>query len=315
MDRQITKRNHYNPCFWTALWNEQYHELFVQNRRLPKAREQKVFSLNIKSGKILNRAVNDVHFAKGLGLIKYDTSDLIALAKEHLPPNEYEQLAIDLKANQVKGYLDFENKWEFAEQHLGYPTLLEVARKGSVDNIDREQLISFIFFQKLRSPGYLNSMIEAAENIGSGKLEVFASIDNMLKDKAYISKFYSEYDGAQWHIYRVSRPTFPLPDNPIFFSPKTVMVTLSPRLLLEINMKSRDSKQQHVLHDGVPTSKLAEYKKRCIYNTDREIIFGSKPILEEWRNSLDFVTMANKLKDARGYNRLVKEGGEMKLVF
>ena len=67
----ITKKNHTNPCFWTALWNPIYYNNFISGNNTAKAREQIVFSLEIKVPKILQRKVKDVHYVDGLGLGVY----------------------------------------------------------------------------------------------------------------------------------------------------------------------------------------------------------------------------------------------------
>jgi len=64
----LTKRNHSNPCFWTAYWDTTYYESRVAGRDPEtEARRTPVFALNVKANKIIPTVVDDVHFDKGMG--------------------------------------------------------------------------------------------------------------------------------------------------------------------------------------------------------------------------------------------------------
>lgn len=66
---EITKRTHYNPCFWTAYWNPDYYQSAIQGLKVgQKPRDQMVYSLNIKANKILRTKVKSVHYEKNLGV-------------------------------------------------------------------------------------------------------------------------------------------------------------------------------------------------------------------------------------------------------
>ena len=77
------------------------------------------------------------------------------------------------------------------------------------------------------------------------------------------------------------RYSFPLSDSAISFSPESVMATLSPRHLLEIDLTTESLDCWHF--NRISTAKLAEYKRRTIGNTFKEIIFGNRAVLEEWK--------------------------------
>ena len=66
---KLPRRNHYNPCFWTALWNSHYFRLAaVGGNPLPPAREQIVHVLSPKSGTSFRAKVKSVHYDKNLGI-------------------------------------------------------------------------------------------------------------------------------------------------------------------------------------------------------------------------------------------------------
>ena len=66
---QLTKRNHYTPCFWAALWNETYYRSFLAGTvKGESVRDQRVHALSVKSGRLLETTVENVHFDKNLGM-------------------------------------------------------------------------------------------------------------------------------------------------------------------------------------------------------------------------------------------------------
>ena len=69
----FTRRNHYNPCFWTALWNEDYfREYCSDTARGSSPRDQVVYALNLHAAKVLRTTVEKVHFHKDLGVAEID---------------------------------------------------------------------------------------------------------------------------------------------------------------------------------------------------------------------------------------------------
>jgi hypothetical protein len=69
MSNAFTKRNHYNPCFWTALWNEDYFSQYCSDSaQRDSPRDQVVYSLNMRAAKVIPTTVEKVHCHKGLGV-------------------------------------------------------------------------------------------------------------------------------------------------------------------------------------------------------------------------------------------------------
>ena len=71
MAHVFTKRNHYNPCFWTSLWNTEYFEAWARTGK-PEAepREQLVFALSLRSERIYRTKVSNLFYEKKLGVAK-----------------------------------------------------------------------------------------------------------------------------------------------------------------------------------------------------------------------------------------------------
>ncbi len=79
---KFTKRNHYNPCFWTALWNEDYYSRATKNHaHLLPCRDHAVCALNVKSGQIHKSKVDNIHYDKNLGVAEISRTAAEEFAK------------------------------------------------------------------------------------------------------------------------------------------------------------------------------------------------------------------------------------------
>lgn len=163
----LTIRNHYNPCFWTAHWNPAYFNLAVRGERhKADARQQRVFVLNVKSNKIYPHSVENVHYDKGIGVAEIAPDAAKDFCQRRFP-DEYEQFCKDLDANPVTAYLDFENILTCLEGTPSYMTLLEVIRKGIIGSLRQKgELVGFVAVHHLRSHALMNSMVELTATRG-----------------------------------------------------------------------------------------------------------------------------------------------------
>ena len=57
----------------------------------------------------------------------------------------------------------------------------------------------------------------------------------------------------------------------------------------------------------------AEFRRRTIGNTFREIIFGDSQLLEYWQSTREFRDRVALMKDVKSYNRLVQAEGAREL--
>ena len=72
------KRNHYNPCFWTALWNQQFLTDFCAGKtERGRARVQLVHTLNLRSNKIFETKVENLHYDKDLGFAELTPASML----------------------------------------------------------------------------------------------------------------------------------------------------------------------------------------------------------------------------------------------
>ena len=134
----ITKRSHYNPCFWTAFWSPQYYEAF-QNGEADNLtpREQVVYALNVKSNRILETTVDDIHYEKNIGSVEITFEAAMAFVKRNYP-NAYKGFHKTSRTTDYPIYLNVENLLTDIEGLRQYREFLQV--------IDRFQKV--ILFDK-----------------------------------------------------------------------------------------------------------------------------------------------------------------------
>ncbi|GAH09143.1 unnamed protein product, partial [marine sediment metagenome] len=127
----ITKRNHYNPCFWTAYWNSEYLDAKRQaSNQTLHPRETEIYSLNIKSNKILIQKTRNVFFKKGAGLAKITREDALSYCNRAFP-DEFENIDKYYDRHPEDIYIDFENHFTEFESFFR-PSLEKVIQKRTI---------------------------------------------------------------------------------------------------------------------------------------------------------------------------------------
>ena len=309
----VTKRNHYNPCFWTALWNVAYYQDYVPGT-VPGAlaRKQVVHALNAKSQKVYPTTVERVHYDKNLGIAEI-TKGAAKDFVQRYHPNQYERFAAESEATAYPVYLDFENIFTGIEATPAYQVLLKVARTQAVDNLFEKTFIaSFVVLQNLRSHSIMNAMIDWNEEMGLQKFEHLVTLKWMLSDPAFLFRMVHPLVTSQWNLYTSTEHVLPLCDSAVLVQPTSTMVALSPRLLLEIHTGTHAREDLMPTCQRIGTEKLEEHRKRTIGNTFREII-GERERLEEWKVSPEFRARTELMRDVKRYNTMVKAAGEREL--
>jgi len=159
----LTNRNHSNPCFWTAFWNRTYLANAIAGSPVSlRAREQTVFSLNVRADKILETSVDDVHFDKGIGIAEI-TPDAMKRFCKRFFPEKYDTFVKNMEGHPETLLMPFEQVLDSLEKSPAYQTLLAVATKENIENRDEIAYLSaFVTFQHLRSHALLRSTLERA---------------------------------------------------------------------------------------------------------------------------------------------------------
>ena len=158
---QLTKRNHYTPCFWAALWNETYYRSFLAGTvKGESVRDQRVHALSVKSGRRLETTVENVHFDKNLGMAEITRESAEDFVKRH-HPGKFEEFARTNATAEYPVFLDFEDILSGLERTTAYQTLMEVAKLRRIRSaVDRGFLACFLALQHQRCHAIMTSMIQ-----------------------------------------------------------------------------------------------------------------------------------------------------------
>lgn len=310
----FTKRNHYNPCFWTAHWNPDYFRCTTGGWQPGKPRKQRVCALNVKSGDIREDSVENVHFQKGLGLAEITREAAEDFVHRHYP-GTYEEF---LQLNKQAPYpieIDFEGFFTGIERLLPYRVLKDVVRRGSIQSAEEKTALAcFIVFQNMRCHSIMNAMIEWHTGLEHHKFEHFMTLKWLIADKQAMFRLVLPLVTCRWTLFNMAADTFPLCDSPVLVQPHSIMIALSPRLLLEIQQNVLESEYQWQVCRTIEHSKLDEFRRRTIGNTFREIIFGDRNVLELWQRTPEFQDRIVLVRgDVKSYNQLVLSEGAKEL--
>jgi hypothetical protein len=311
----LTKRNHSNPCFWTAYWDTTYYESRVAGRDPEtEARRTPVFALNVKANKIIPTVVDDVHFDKGMGQDTISPEAMRGFCKRHFP-DQYEKFCQDIADRPESLGIDFESVFSGLEGTPAYTTLQTVIRQGDLAGPwDKANIACFIVMQQIRSHAILTSNIEAFRLIGIEKWEYLWMLKRCIGNPDSLLRLVSPVANAQWIIHCTDSHTFPLPDTPVLVNSGRMMVALSPRMLVEVNLGVRTSEEQWITRRGIHKSKLREYRRRAISNTFKELIFHDQEVLHCWQETPEFRKRVALISDAKSYNALVDLDGKQQIL-
>ena len=289
MTNAFTKRNHYNPCFWTALWNRTYYRAFLDGEiESEKAREQTVSVLNFRSARIYETKVDSVHYDKGLGIAEITVESMRRFCQKWFPSESggLESYVID---HPESLYLDFEEILAGIESKGFYDSLMEAAKIGNLSSVEHKGFLTVaLIIHAMRSHEMMASMIEVASLKGMDKWEYFYLLKNVWGNPLMLARAVTPLACSKWVLYRTEDHRFPLCDSPVMINRDTVMVVLSPRLLLEIHLKTSAPEDDWTVRDGINSSKFREFRRRAIENGFKELIFSDREELEDWSKTPDF---------------------------
>jgi hypothetical protein len=299
---RLTRRNHSNPCWWTAFWNVDY---YLHKRARPSeakdARTQRVFSLNVRANKVLQTVVDKVHVDQGMGQAEITADMARAFCKKYWP-SEYKKFDEYMKEHPETLTLDFESQLTGLENGPAYNTLRAVIVKERIDDrVEIAFLSGFAFIQYLRSHAVFTSALRHLKEAGVERFEFFWMIKNAISDPDFLFPMVVPLAVSRWTIYRTEEHMFPLPDTPVLIKRNNLMIALSPRMLAEIDLTIRTPEGSWRIMDGIPRNKYLEFRRRTIANTYKEIIFSDTAILEEWKQTPEFKTRTKMLTNPGVY--------------
>jgi hypothetical protein len=300
MRDQFTKRNHYNPCAWIALWNATYFQAIVYGAKpTESAREQIVFVLNLRSCEIYESTVERVHWDKGLGVAEI-TPDAMKAFCRRWHPDRYNDISEFINANPESIFMDFEDILQAVEQMPAYESLIEAARLGGISSPEhRGFLTCLLIIHAMRSHEMMQAMLEVTNSLGIAKWEYFWLLKNAWSNQALLMKATMPLACSRWTLYRTNSDRFPLCDSPVMIGPHTLMAILSPCLLLEVDLNVSGREDEWYVKDNISSSKFREFKRRAIKNSFKEIIFSERKELELWRGEPEFSSRARMMSNLR----------------
>jgi hypothetical protein len=304
----LTKRNHYNPCLWTALWNEAYHARIVSGVEGGLSpRSQRVHALSVRSGAVYSTAVENVFFEKNLGLAEMTPASMKDFCRRWFP-DDYPEVARDIDEHPDTLVLDFENHFGGIEKH-GHPFLLEAARHGRLTSVHHKGFVTcLVITQAMRSHEFMSSMVARTSAAAVEKWEYFWILKQIWSDRVALARAVAPLAGARWTLYRTEQHRFPLCDSPVMINRGNVMMTLTPRLLAEIDLTAQAPEDKWVVQDGISASKFREFRRRSIQNTFKDIIFANREELETWKTLPEFRTRVRNLSTREGREQACDAG-------
>lgn len=312
----LAKRSHSNPCFWTALWNRSFYAQFMSNApTLPHARDQLVYVANIRANKRLQDKVSNIHVEKGVSVAEITPDDAKAFCKRWFP-SRYDQFSTDMAGHPETLYLDFESILTGLEGMVPYRVMREVIRTGICDTVDHKaHMASLLVIHFLRSSAILQSSIEISKRFGRPKFEYYWWLKQMLSDTNTLFRLTAPLVFSQWHLYRSDDPVFGLPDTPILLKPQSIMLALSPHLLLEVLAVSETMMDRCFTHGSLHKSKLREYRRRAIANTFKELICATPEVADQYADTYEWKQRVQKVSSNKAACDVLMETDASQLKF
>lgn len=294
---QFTNRNHYNPCFWTALWNEEFYSAFTNGHSIHGAREQVVCSLNIRGDCVFETSVERIHCEKGLGVAEITPESAIDFCRRHYPA-ELLNIQAHYATNPENIYMDFEDFLTGIESLHGYDALMRAAKIGTLESpAHRGFLAISLVMQAMRSHEFMFWLQERAIEQGIAKWEAFWHLRNRMSNRAAMARATLPLARGTWTFWRTDKHTFPLCDSPVMIERDSLMAVLSPRLLLEIVFDDNGGDTQWAVINGISEFRLENLRQRSLMNTFREVIFPTTEPLKSWQASVEYQTRREQLRD------------------
>lgn len=304
MNQNITKNTHFNPCFWTAFWNRNYYNAAVMgNEHKYTARKQEINTLNFRADKIFPTKMEKVHCQKNLGVAEISRSDYLSFLKKYFP-EEFKYYSNNVFEIPKKAKLDFENHFSQLEKTSSYTTLIDVVKNGDIIAFEEKTEISiFIVIHQIRNHAVLNSIVEFNKELGDPKFVSLFLLKHFLANAKMLMNPVSEIVYAKWRLFMCDDHELPLNDSPILTSKESIMVPLSPRLLLEIVLAEKSADLQ-ISRERITRSKYKEFEKRLIGNTFYEIISEDQEVLEKIKSS-NYYKQRRKVLDTKELNKML----------
>ena len=277
----MTNDSHFNPCFWTALWNDMYLETVIRGpgmSRIP--RDELVACLNLCTRRVRTTKVSTVHKHKGIGFVEFTYASakkyreaLVRIGKT--PPAVRKWRADDAV------FLDAEAFFSGLETMPTYKAVLDVVRNGKIGcPTEKINLASFFVIHNERLAAAWLARPNRLLNQKDHNLEHLLLLKQRLADHEYLfSRVVPLVTGA-WYVHAYSKSVLLLGDSGFPASDTDFMAAISPRHLVVIDVQR--SMHAHLF----PTFQngdldLAEKYNQRVASLSRYEIIGPQSELEK----------------------------------
>jgi len=308
MEHGFAKRNHYNPCFWAALWNEQFFADFCGGKpRRDRAREQRIFTLNVRSNKIFPTKVHNVHYDKSLGVAEITAASMVAFCQRRFP-EEVEKLKEYLAGHPDSLYLDFEQTLSDVERLQGYDALLRSAVRGGLESVAHKGFLACaLVMHAMRSHELMTGILAGPSQSFIDKWEYFWELKHAWSNRLVLARAVTPLALGEWTFWRTPDHRFPLPDSPVMVDRDSVLAVLSPRLLLRIDLNKSQPEDHWNLVDNIASPAFEAFRRRAIRNLFNDLIAPTEDVLQPWQSLPEYQDRIRELATAEGRASCVRE--------
>jgi hypothetical protein len=286
-EEQPTKRSHYNPAFWTALWNEDYFTC----KKGRKARDQQVSVLNLRAGKVFRTKVANLHVEEGLGLVTVNKQELLQWSVANAPHDSLGTETAGL-SDEEDIQIGLEGLFSGLEKGPAFKATFELIQTGKIISREQKAFVSaFLLTQVHRHPKSVAAMIRRYERGGRTNWEALLEMRD-LWSPGIAGPQMLRLSLAHWTLHLADVHTFPLPDDPVLVNDarNRIWAVISPRILLEIALDRQALLPctQRAFRLDRDKSMYRNFRRLAINQATTEILFHDPSTLEDWRMSPEF---------------------------
>jgi hypothetical protein len=249
-----------------------------------------VYALSVRTGAIRQTSVERVHYEDGIGTAEMSPESMKEFCRRRFP-QEYAKVAEYIDENPDTLIMDFEHILRSLEEMHGIKHLIQAAMLDGFSSTEHKGFIAcLLIIHAMRSHEFMTAMLQRTSGGGMPKWEYFWMLKNAWGNRLVLARAVSPLGLGRWTLYRTPSHRFPLCDSPVMINRDNLMMVLSPRLLLEIDLTVQKREDEWFVRDGISSSKYREFRRRSIQNTFKDILFSDEAELDVWRHLPEFAT-------------------------
>lgn len=241
----------------------------------------------MSSGKVLPTITENVHFEKYLGIAKITKQDALKFCKKY-KPEQYDAFKATIREDEYPLTLCIENIFKRLEELPPYKILESIIVKSKIDSFEEKIWLScFVVIQELRGHTFIK---ELQQGLDSSKFESLVMLRWMLEDQKYLMSEVLPLTQSKWFFYLSENHKLPLSDSPVLYDENSIMIALSPRLLLKISLNEKSMNADFVNYSVLSEEIYLIYRDMLIKKAFKDIIFHDRNLLEEWAKLPEFLS-------------------------